>query len=178
MKLLEATAILNNTKRAFFARRDLVRLFREPRETAAKTIKRLCEARVLDRVAQGVYQFRYAASPPSASPLYYLASIIRRGEFVFEALESAAAQWSLISQIPLGRLTLMTTGRSGLFETAYGVIEFVHTSAPLQEIRANVIERDGNPIPLATKAYTRLTLQRTHRSSTLLKEADSHALEH
>jgi len=44
----------------------------------------------------------------------------------------------VISQVAMGTLTLMTNGRSGIFDTPYGVIEFIHTKKNLDEISKNL----------------------------------------
>ncbi len=41
-------------------------------------------------------------------------------------LESALSEYGVISQIPIDRLTIMTTGRKGHYKTPYGTIEFTH----------------------------------------------------
>lgn len=176
MKSGKAIDGLLATGRAFFARRDLIRLFHEDKNSADKTVRRLCAQGALRRVAQGVYQFRYAPSA-ACSPLYSIATVIKRGEYVYESLESAASEWGLISQVPLGRVTLMTTGRSGLFKTVYGDIEFVHTAASGRVIRANTIPREGNPVPIATRAYTLANLRRTGRSLHLVEEMERYEAE-
>lgn len=38
----------------------------------------------------------------------------------------------------MGRVTVMTKGRSGEFLTPYGLIEFVHTKQPVAEIMPNL----------------------------------------
>ncbi len=43
------------------------------------------------------------------------------------SLESRLSEESVISQVP-SRLTVVTTGKSKLFKTPFGMIEFTHTS--------------------------------------------------
>jgi hypothetical protein len=103
-----------------------------------------------------------------------LADWDRRGHHVYESLESALAQWGAISQAPVDRLTLMTTGAKGVFATPYGVIEFTHTERPAAEIATNTLDRPDNPIPIATEAYAQANLRRVGRNLDLLAEAGHH----
>ena len=51
---------------------------------------------------------------------------LRPGELSYVSLESALSMYGWISQIPLGVLTVMTTGRTGQFKTPWGTIENTH----------------------------------------------------
>ena len=52
---------------------------------------------------------------------------MRRGEYSYISLETMLSEYGAISQVPIDRLTVMTTGRKGEYETPFGVIEFTHT---------------------------------------------------
>lgn len=54
------------------------------------------------------------------------------------SLESQLSYTGVISQIVMGRVTIMTKGRKGTFETPYGVLEFTHTSRPVDKIASNI----------------------------------------
>ncbi len=75
---------------------------------------------------------------------------IRRGEYNYISLESALSQYGLISQIPIDRLTIMSTGRTGEFKTPWGVIEITHTSRKPNEILKATLESRG-PLRIAKK---------------------------
>ncbi|MEG0324510.1 MAG: hypothetical protein RR619_10975, partial [Raoultibacter sp.] len=155
MKLSEATRKLlefDRKGRYVFARRDLAKVFDETGPTLEKTLSRLIESGFLERAVRDVYVFAESAHI-SSTTIEDIALTMRRGDYVFESLESALSQWGLISQIPIDRITLVTTGRKGEFQTPFGVIEFTHTDAPPTEIIDNVVERPGHRIPIATKEY-------------------------
>ena len=38
----------------------------------------------------------------------------------------------------MGRVTVVTKGRSGTFSTPYGIIEFTHTKQPIKNIAPNL----------------------------------------
>ncbi|MCD6619654.1 type IV toxin-antitoxin system AbiEi family antitoxin [Aeromonas veronii] len=78
------------------------------------------------KVGGGLYAWPDARS----LPMYRLEHLIKRlrpRELSYISLESALSMHGWISQVPLAVLTVMTTGRSYLQQTAYGLIEWTHT---------------------------------------------------
>ena len=138
--------------RYVFRKKDLGFIFDEQKRILDNTIARLIKNGVLKRVAHGVYIFAFSNNVGPLT-LGYIARNLRRGEYTFESLESALSQYGVISQIPVDRITLMTTGRSGEYRTPYGVIEFTHTKEKEENIVSNIIERKDNPLPIASKQY-------------------------
>ncbi|HGS5457581.1 TPA: hypothetical protein ACN32Y_004777 [Vibrio parahaemolyticus] len=84
---------------------------------------------ILERVARGIYLYTLSKDRFSANTLEIIAKTLRRGEYSYVSLESALSEYGVISQIPMDRLTVMTTGRKGEYKTRYGVIEFTHTKS-------------------------------------------------
>ncbi|MDR0593976.1 MAG: DUF6088 family protein [Bifidobacteriaceae bacterium] len=159
--------------RYVYLKRDLRKILGETGDTLSQTLKRLTRKGVLIRAAHGAYV--YALSPRvGATTVQDVALALRRGEYVFESLESALAQWGVISQAPLDRVTLMTTGAGGAFRTPYGVIEFVHTKLSPEQIRRGVLDRPDQPAPIATEAFALRNLRRTGRSAELVAEGGAH----
>ena len=147
-----------------------------PERTPAfrKTLERLCADETLSRVSRGVYLFGQTVRD-RREVFGELIAELRKGEYCFESLESAASEWGIFPQTPLGVITVLTTGRSGSFGTPYGRVEFVHTSAPVGEIIANTVQRERF-IPIATRNYTIHGLRRCGRT-TQLEEATALARE-
>jgi len=160
--------------RHVFRKRDLQMVFSESGQTLDQTLARLVKAAVLERAAYGIYVFAMSRHIGS-STIEHIARNLRRGEITFESLESALSQWGVISQIPIDRITLMTTGRSGEYKTPYGVIELTHTKASVAEIAANIVERDGHALPLATKEYAYKNLCSVRRNLHLVDKEELHA---
>lgn len=130
-----------------------------------KTLERLCANEALTRVSRGVYL--YGQTVRDRREVFgELIAELRKGEYCFESLESAASEWGIFPQTPLGVVTVLTTGRSGTFTTPYGRVEFVHTSAPVGEIIANTVRRERF-IPIATRSYTIHGLRRCGRTTQL-----------
>ncbi|MDR1079169.1 MAG: DUF6088 family protein, partial [Propionibacteriaceae bacterium] len=177
VKTQEAVALLAQWDRRgkyVHLKRDLAKVFAESGNNLSQTVKRLTAKGVLIRAARGVYVFAYSPRIGAAT-IEDVALALRRSEHSFESLESALSQWGLISQVPVDRITLMTTGGAGTFRTPYGTIEFVHTQADPSEIRANTVERPGHALPIATEAYAVANLRRTRRNLGLIDEGGSHA---
>lgn len=155
--------------RYVYTKADLAKLFNEPSEnTFNETLKRLVTNGTLTRAARGVYVFAESRHL-GATTIEEVALALRRGEYVFESLESALSQWGDISQIPIDRLTLMTTGRPGEYRTPFGVIEFTHTEQSPASILDNTIQRPDHPLPLATRSFARTNLKRVRRNLDLLE---------
>ena len=91
----------------------------------------------LRRLIKGYYESRF--TPPEADiAIYLLIRKLRRGYLNYISLESQLSYTGEISQIIMDRVTVMTKGRSGCFDTPYGVIELTHTKQPLERVIPNV----------------------------------------
>lgn len=117
--------------RYVFAARDMAKVFPEdspPRGGRDATLKRLVTDGILERPSKGVYLYALSKNK-GKDTLELIAKTLRRGEYNYVSLESALSEYGgVISQIPVGRLTVVTTGRKGEYQTPYGVIEFTHTN--------------------------------------------------
>jgi hypothetical protein len=169
VKLLEAQRLFQQfeAQKTVYRTCEIGRLLQEDGEKLRSSIRRLEAAEVVRRVAHGVYWHR-PSCVPRYEPIEETAAMLRFGLQCFVGLESAAARWGVISQIPVGRLTVVTTGREGTFQTPFGTIEFVHTKADDLEIIQNTVAVPGSPLRLATKGYTVEGLKRTRRSLDLV----------
>ena len=139
-------------------------------KTLSESLRRLVRYGLLARAANGVY-----VNPLSdrswANLLEELACALRRGEFSYVSLECALSEWGVISQIPQGHLTVMTTGRRGEFHTPYGVIEFTHTRRPVSEIVGGTVDA-GRPLRLATAPAALRDLRRVGRNLHMVSMED------
>lgn len=92
---------------------------------------------ILRRVANGL--FESALTPPEpATAIYKIIKKMRSDVLNYISLESQLSHTGDISQVIMGRVTVMTKGRAGAFSTPYGVIEFTHTKQPISKIAPNV----------------------------------------
>lgn len=160
--------------RYVYRKRDLEILLNERGKTLDQTLTRLVRQGILQRPAHGIYLFASSAHI-APTTIEYIARNLRRGEFTYESLESALSQWGAISQIPIDRITLMTTGRSGEHKTPYGVIEFTHTNALVEDLAPHVVAREGHALPLASKELAYKNLRSAGRNLDLVSKEELNA---
>ncbi len=157
-------------KRCVFSRDDLCVMFPDDSPaTLNKSIERLTQNGLLERVARGVYVYSLASSKGHYL-LEQIALCLRPRELSYISLESALSQYGRISQIPIGVLTLMTTGRSGRYKTPYGIIEFTHTKRSQTNIAHRVCFEGDSPIPFAKEQAAIEDLKRVGRNLSIVDE--------
>lgn len=110
----------------------------EPCDPAFKKFLSDCVKRgLLRRVAKGLYES--AITPPKPeTAIYKLITKLRSNVLSYISLESQLSYTGEISQVVMDRVTVMTKGRSGCFDTPYGIIEFTHTKKPVEQIAGNL----------------------------------------
>ncbi|MCL2916034.1 hypothetical protein L2725_20035 [Shewanella corallii] len=146
-----------------FAKRDLRRLFFEDTDTAFKQgVCRLVKRGLLERPCKGVYVYALSKHK-GARMIERIAGILRKYDYNYISLESALSIYGAISQIPIDRITVMTTGRKGVFKTPYGVIEFTHTIRSVIDILDNT-EKTDTHLRIATPLTAYRDLKRVGRN--------------
>lgn len=133
------------------------------------SLERLVRSKILTRAAQGVYVYNCATK--DSYILEYIVKTMRRGEYNYVSLESALSQHGVISQIPMDRLTVMTTGRAGEYKTPWGVIELTHTESSFSSILEGTVETKS-PIKFAKKATAVRDLRRVGRNTYLIDNTE------
>lgn len=177
MKKLQAIQVVKEYDRKgvyVFTNHDLKKLFPEDSPKAfSEGLRRLEQAGILERVCRGVY-LNASASSFTAYVIEEIAKTLRRGEYNYVSLESALAEYGVISQIPIDRIRIMTTGRKGVYQTPYGVIEFTHTDRSRKSILDSIMVVPGRPLRIAKKEAALRDLKRVGRNLDLinLKELD------
>ena len=157
--------------RFVFNTADLAKIFHEDSPRALKaSLKRLVGGEVLSRPVRGIYLYALSRNR-DGNLIEQIARVLRRGEYNYVSLESALSEYGAISQIPVDRLTVMTTGRSGRYTTTLGVIEFTHTERRPGEILQGVHDI-GRPLKFATPATAWRDLKRVGRNTHLVDEAE------
>jgi hypothetical protein len=147
-----------------FARNQLTKLFPEdnPKAFTAGT-NRLVKCGILVRACRGVYVNPHAQSFDSRT-IERIALALRPGAYNYVSLESMLSECGDISQIPVDRLTVMSTGRKGVYQTPYGVIEFTHTKRTVSDILTHITSVEGRPLRIASKAMAWRDLKRVGRN--------------
>lgn len=168
---LEKLTEYDKRGRCIFTISDMAKIFHADSERALRAgIKRLQDNGILTRIANGIFLYSLSHSKGSHT-LEQIAKTIRRGEYNYVSLESALSEFGGISQIPIDRLTVMTTGRSGEFKTPLGTIEFTHTKRDPVDIIENTIWVD-RPLRLATKQTAYRDLKRVGRNTHLVNKEE------
>lgn len=153
--------------RCVFTLHDLTKLFPGDSPKALREgLARMVQCGLLQRACRGIYVFSLASGLDSHT-IERVATALRRGEYNYISLESALSEYGAISQIPMDCLTVMTTGRKGLYRTPWGSIEFTHTKRPVDDILEHI--RDvGRPLRMATPWAAWRDLKRVGRNTHLV----------
>jgi len=153
-----------------FSKHDMTKLFPEDNPKALdEGLNRLVKTGLLKRACRGVYVNDNAQSFDSYV-IEHIAKVLRRGKYNYVSLESMLSEYGIISQIPIDRLTVMTTGRRGFYRTPYGVIEFTHTKRSVTDILDHIQWVAGRPLRVANKETSLRDLKRVGRNINLLKQ--------
>lgn len=171
MTAIERLNAFDNKGRYVFASRDLAKIFHEDSPRAFNAgLNRLVKDGVLTRAIRGVYVYNHAKSK-DAYTLERIVLALRRGEYNYLSLESALSAYGVISQIPIGRITVMMTGRSEEHKTPFGVIEFTHTKRSPEQILQDMYFGDS-PLRQATKKTAVRDLRRVGPNTHLIDESE------
>lgn len=167
-KALTVFKIWDKRRRYVFTKRDLQKLFPGDNQKAFdESLRRLVKDQILERACRGIYINSYANNVDHHT-LERIAVALRLGEYNYVSLESILSEYGVISQIPIDRLTVMTTGRKGTYKTNYGVIEFTHTKRSRNNILGNTYRQEGKPLRVATKKAALRDLKRVGRNLQLV----------
>ena len=123
---------------------------------------------LLIKAARGIYINALVASRHKSWMLENIAKALRPGKLSYVSLESMLSEHGVISQIPLSRLTVMTTGSGGIHDTPYGTIEFTHTKRSIPEILDRTIFIKDRPLRIAKKQAAVTDLLRVGRNTDMI----------
>jgi len=141
----------------------------ESKASFERSLERLVESGVLQRAARGVYVNPYAKSQDGYT-IEHVAKALRPGEYTYVSLESALSEYGAISQLPIDRLTVVTTGCKSVTHTPYGVIEFTHTAKPPSKIIGDIQRVANRPLRVASKALAWKELKRVGRNTVMVDQ--------
>lgn len=173
MKVKTALKILSGLEkkgRYVYTSKDLGKIFSQDQPSTLNAgLLRLVECEILRRATRGIYLFAYSRHI-GIDTIDLIAKLLRKGHYNYISLESALSLYGAISQVPIDRLTVMTTGREGEFYTPFGTIEFTHTKRPRTEIVGNIVNMN-RPLRIATQATALRDLKRVGRNTHLVEES-------
>jgi hypothetical protein len=165
------TSLMNLERRGVFVltKKDIGKLFPlEDEKSMEKSLQRMVKDGLLIKAARGIYINALVASRHKSWMLENIAKALRPGKLSYVSLESMLSEHGVISQIPLSRLTVMTTGAGGIHHTPYGTIEFTHTKRSIPEILDRTIFIKDRPLRIAKKQAAVSDLLRVGRNTFMI----------
>ncbi len=123
---------------------------------------------LIRRVAKGVFESTLTPPEPTTA-IYKIVNKLRGNVLNYISLESQLSHTGDISQVIMGRLTVMTKGRSGEFTTPYGVIEFTHTKKPIDQIMPSLYFDNDIGMFRATTSQAIADLKACNRNTTMVE---------
>jgi hypothetical protein len=158
--------------RYVFSNHDLRKFFpQDSYKTFSEGLKRLVKSRIIQHAYRNIYVNQDSRKVDSYT-IERIAKTLRRGEYNYVSCESMLSEYGIISQIPLDRITIMTTGRKGLCCTSYGVIEFTHTKRRVKDILSSTSKVNARPLRIASKETALRDLKRVNRNTHLINPED------
>ena len=154
------------------AKHEIGKLFPQESDKALeKSLQRLVSDKLLLRVAKGIYINPFAASKNSWA-IEEVAKALRPDSFSYVSLESILSEYGVISQIPINRITVMTTGARGVFQTPLGTIEFTHTKRSPESLLQRTLFDERRPLRVAKKSTAVQDLYRVGRNTNMMDLAE------
>jgi predicted transcriptional regulator of viral defense system len=158
-----------------FSLSDLHALLPQHQEGAFKSIVTRLEKREdLVRVCRGIYML--PESPLHGSDLLgHTATRLRAGGFNYLSLETVLSDAGIISQVPVNRIILMSSGRSNVISCGkYGSIEFIHTRKKASELAPHLSYDSRYGLWRASCAQALQDMRDTGRDTGLINPEATH----
>lgn len=126
----------SNEKHYLFKTSDLRSLLGHLSDSAFRTqLSRAVKKGVLSKVCQGIYLYE-KTQPHDGLLLFRVANLLRANAFNYISLETILSNNGVISQIPVSRLFIITSGKANMIDcNKYGSIEFVHSTRKPDELK-------------------------------------------
>ena len=152
-----------------FATRDFVPTFPGLSEAALNALlARAARAGVLERITKGIYIYP-RADYERGFELFHAAARLRADNLNYISLETALSDAGVISQLPVGWITLMSTGRSHTISCGrFGTIEIVHTERTARDVAGRVVYDQRCRLWRASVGLAIEDMRRTRRSLDLV----------
>ncbi len=137
-QLMNALERLATPEACLFTLADLRAILPLHSDSAFKTLlSRAVAEKRLSRICRGVYLLEKAC-PDRGLLLFHVVTKLRPLALNYLSLETVLSDAGVISQIPINRIMIMSTGRNNLIDCgALGTIEFVHT----RQLAPDLVER-------------------------------------
>lgn len=118
-----------------FAIRDLRGLMPDLSDEAFQMVLgRAVQSGVLTKACRSVYLYKRAMRRDGLL-LFHIVPYLRPHELNYISLETALSDTGVISQIPLNRITIITSGRTNKISCGeFGAIDFIHTERSIDDV--------------------------------------------
>lgn len=138
--IVQSLAKIAERSHRIFALTDLASLLPDQDLNSFKSIIARLEKRGdLVRICRSIYILPDCTLKGS-DLLGPVAARLRAGQFNYLSLETVLSEAGIIAQIPVNRITLMSSGRSSIIDCGtYGTIEFVHTRKKPAELAGYLV---------------------------------------
>jgi len=174
IELIKSLSALERRGISVLTKKDLEKLFSlEGEKAMEKSLQRMVKDGLLIRASRGVYVNALAAGRNSSWIVEDIAKALRPGNLSYVSLETMLSEHGVISQIPMNRLTVMTTGAKGTHDTPFGTIEFTHTKRSVPDILERTISIQDRPLRIAKKRTAVSDLLRVGRNTNMIDYEES-----
>jgi len=138
-QLIDTISQLATPQACLFTPSDLRSILPGHSEIAFKTLmSRVVREGYLSRLCRGLYLYEKAKADRGLI-LPHAAAKLRSLDFNYLSLETVLSDAGVISQIPINRIMVMSSGRSGVIDCGrWGSIEFIKTRQRPEELIQNM----------------------------------------
>lgn len=137
-------------------------------------LSRASKAGILRRVCRGIYLYP-RVEYPRGRVLFHTAALLRADAFNYISLETALSDTGVISQIPIDRITLLSSGCSNVVQCGdFGRIEFVHTTRRPEDVASQLTYDPACRLWRASPALALRDMRATHRDVSLVQLETPH----
>ena len=167
--LIQRLSRLATPERYLFTPDDLRALAPQLSDNAFRTLlSRAVSSGQIERVCRGIYLYP-GVDYPAGLVLYHTAARLRANTFNYLSLESVLSEAGVISQVPIGWITLMSAGRGNEIRCGrHGTIEFIHTAKSPGSV-ADQLEYDARyRLWRASVSLALADMRATHRNMDLV----------
>lgn len=176
-QLIDTISQLAGPQACLFTPSDLRAILPEHSQTAFKTLlSRAVSEEYLTRMCRGLYLYE-KAHPDRGSLLPHAVAKLRPLSLNYLSLETVLSDVGVISQIPMNRIMVMSSGRSCVIDCGrLGSIEFVKTRQRPQDLVGSIKYDPRSRLWRANVAQALRDMRATHRNLDLIDWREVHEL--
>lgn len=176
-QLMNTVSKLATAQACLFTPADLRSILPTHSDSAFNTLlSRAVQEGLLTRVCRGLYLFENA-KPERGMLLAHAVGKLRPNGLNYLSLETVLSDAGVISQIPINRIMVMSSGRSCVIDCGeFGSIEFIRTRQQPQTLVGQLVYDESARLWRATVAQALRDMRATHRNTDLIDWKVAHEL--